>query len=292
VEADCVGSRQMQAIRKTLREKATVLMGKNTLAKKAIRKNLKKFPKMEKLMPHIKGNIGFVFVKGEDVAGVRQAILDNKVSAPAKAGAISPMEVIVPAGNTGLEPTKTSFFQALNIPTKITRGCVDILSPFAILSIGDKVGNSEAALLQMLNIRPFHYGLRVLQVYDDGLVYPPDVLDVAEEDIDAIVKEAMGNVSALAMATNYPTQLAVPYAVAQAFQTLLSIAVGTDINFEAAKELKALLSDPEALAAAQAAAAAQASGAGAAKEEAKEEEAKAEEEEEESEEDMGFGLFD
>ena len=44
------------------------------------------------------------------------------MSAPARAGGVAPTEVIVPAGNTGMGPEKTQFFQALNIQTKITKG--------------------------------------------------------------------------------------------------------------------------------------------------------------------------
>jgi len=50
-----------------------------------------------------------------------------KVEAPARAGAIAPVDVIIPAQNTGLGPEKTSFFQALAIPTKISRGTIEII---------------------------------------------------------------------------------------------------------------------------------------------------------------------
>ncbi len=50
-----------------------------------------------------------------------------QVAAPAKAGAIAPLDVVVPAQNTGLGPEKTSFFQALSIPTKISKGTIEIL---------------------------------------------------------------------------------------------------------------------------------------------------------------------
>merc|ERR1719206_1335511 len=53
-------------------------------------------------------------------------LLANKVRAPAKAGALAPLDVVVPAQNTGMGPEKTSFFQALQIPTKITKGTIDI----------------------------------------------------------------------------------------------------------------------------------------------------------------------
>ncbi len=61
-------------------------------------------------MPVIKGNVGFVFSK-EDLREVKKLILSIKVKAPAKAGALAPVDVWVPAGNTGMGPEKTSFFQ-------------------------------------------------------------------------------------------------------------------------------------------------------------------------------------
>merc|ERR1712141_297826 len=172
VHADNVGSKQFQQIRMSLRGHATVLMGKNTMMRKAIRGHLENNPALEKLLPHIKGNIGMVFTKG-DLTEIRQIIMDNKVAAPAKAGAIAPKDVILPAQNTGLGPEKTSFFQALAIPTKTARGSIEILSDVNLIKEGDKVGASEATLLNMLKISPFTYGLVVQQVYNSGTVFSP-----------------------------------------------------------------------------------------------------------------------
>lgn len=121
VGADNVGSKQMQQIRISLRGAAVVLMGKNTMMRKAIKGHLEANPALEKLLPHIKGNVGFVFTSG-DLVEVRDRLLENKVRAPARAGAIAPLSVVIPAQNTGLPPEKTSFFQALSIPTKISKG--------------------------------------------------------------------------------------------------------------------------------------------------------------------------
>lgn len=101
-------------------------MGKNTMMRKAIRGHLETNPALERLLPHIKGNVGLVFTKGE-LTEVRDKILVQKVAAPAKAGVIAPLDVVLPGQNTGLGPEKTSFFQALAIPTKITKGTIEIL---------------------------------------------------------------------------------------------------------------------------------------------------------------------
>jgi hypothetical protein len=74
----------------------------------------------------VRGNVGFVFTRG-DLVEVRDKLLENKVRAPARNGAIAPCPVIIPAQNTGLGPEKTSFFQALSIPTKISKGTIEII---------------------------------------------------------------------------------------------------------------------------------------------------------------------
>merc|ERR1719322_1495255 len=96
-----------------------------------------------------------------------------------------PNDVIVPAQNTGLGPEKTSFFQALAIPTKISRGTIEITSNVHLLKPGDKVGASDATLLNMLKISPFTYGLEVNQVYDNGTCFSPAILDITEDDLRA-----------------------------------------------------------------------------------------------------------
>merc|ERR1711970_1688412 len=141
VGADNVGSKQMQEIRIALRGKATVMMGKNTMMRKAIRGYLEKNPDLEKLLPHIKQNVGFVFTN-EELIEVRDLLLANKKEAPAKAGALAPLDVVVSAQNTGMGPEKTSFFQALSIPTKITKGTIEIIQDVDIIKAGDKVGMS------------------------------------------------------------------------------------------------------------------------------------------------------
>lgn len=56
-------------------------------------------------------------------------------------------------------------------------------SDVGLIRIGDKVGASEATLLNMLNISPFSYGLNIQQVYDNGSVYSPEVLDITEASL-------------------------------------------------------------------------------------------------------------
>jgi len=291
VGVDNVGSKQMQQIRIALRGHAEILMGKNTMIRKAIRGHLQKNQALEKLLPHIVGNVGFVFTKDE-LTDVKVKILDNKVAAPAKAGSLAPIDVILPAQNTGLGPEKTSFFQALSIPTKISRGTIEILNDVHIIKKNEKVGASEATLLNMLNVMPFTYGLLIQQVYDSGAIFEPRVLDITPEDLRAKFMQGVRNVAAISLAINYPTQASIAHSIVNSFKNLLAVAAESDVTFAQAEKMKEYLKDPSKFAAAVSAAApAAAAKAPAAAKEAPKKAAK-EEEEEEGEGDMGFGLFD
>jgi large subunit ribosomal protein LP0 len=52
-----------------------------------------------------------------------------------------------------------------------------------LIKEGDKVGASEATLLNMLNVSPFTFGLVIQQVYDSGTVFEPAILDITTEDL-------------------------------------------------------------------------------------------------------------
>lgn len=283
VGADNVGSKQMQQIRMSLRGKAVVLMGKNTMMRKAIRGHLENNPALEKLLPHIRGNVGFVFTK-EDLTEIRDMLLANKVPAAARAGAIAPCEVTVPAQNTGLGPEKTSFFQALGITTKISRGTIEILSDVQLIKTGDKVGASEATLLNMLNISPFSFGLIIQQVFDNGSIYNPEVLDITEQALHSRFLEGVRNVASVCLQIGYPTVASVPHSIINGYKRVLALSVETEYTFPLTEKVKAFLADPSAFAAAAPAAAATTAAPAAAAAPAK---AEAKEESEESDEDMG-----
>jgi len=271
VGADNVGSRQMQKIRVSLRGHAVLMMGKNTMMRKTLRGQVSRNANLEKILPHVYENVGFVFTK-EDLSVIREKLLENKVAAPARAGAIAPVDVTIPAQVTSLGPEKTSFFQALQIPTKITRGTIEIINDVHLIKIVDKVGASEAALLNMLNISPFSYGLVIRQVYDSGSCFEPAILDIKPADLRAKFTQGIQRVAAFSLGINYPNQASAPHLLLGGFKRLLSLAAVTDVEFEQANTLKEFLKDPSKFAAAAApasAAPAAAAGKPAAKEEAK-----------------------
>jgi large subunit ribosomal protein LP0 len=284
---DNVGSNQMQKVRIALRGRAVLLMGKNTILRKAVREAVTRNALLEPLLGHLWGNIGLIFTNETNLNAIREVIVKNKVPAVAKSGAFAPIDVFVPPGPTGLDPGHTAFFQALNIATKIARGSIEIINQVHLIKKGDKVTSSHVALLTKLDIKPFFYGITVLKVYEAGSVFEAAVLDLTPADLYGKFFNGVRKLAALSLAIGYPTQASLPHILGNGFRKILAISMATDYEFKEAKAFKN--------AAAQAASAPALeekkadAGKGKKEEKPKEEEKPAEEEEEDF--GLGGGLF-
>ncbi|EZG47334.1 60S acidic ribosomal protein P0 [Gregarina niphandrodes] len=283
VEADNVGSKQMADVRFALRDRATILMGKNTMIKTCLRAMVEERPELESLIELVKDNIGMVFCN-EEPAAIRKTILEFRVPAPAKQGSLAPCDVYIPPGPTGMDPGQTSFFQQLGIPTKIVKGQIEIQNEVHIVSVGERVSASQAVLLSKLSINPFSYGLKTVSVWDNGSSYPASVLDISQEDVETALKTAINLVAQTSLGALYPTKCSAPHSILNAFRQCAGVGIATDFIFPQIEALKKALDNPDAFAptAAVAAPAAAAPAATAA----------AESEAESEDDDMGFGLFD
>lgn len=112
----------MQDIRRILSKRgATLLIGKNTLIRTVLSvrqseldKNHPYYEELSKFGPAIKelealrnqiaGKVGFIF-SNEAVFELKPIVESNKVETAAKVGCTAPIDVIVPPGPTGMDPS-------------------------------------------------------------------------------------------------------------------------------------------------------------------------------------------
>lgn len=291
---DNVRSQQVHDVRRDLRGKSELVMGKKTLQAKIIdnRANSDSATENDKLFNSkceslnlLTGNTALLFTNCE-VDEISRILDKYRVQAPARVGAIAPCDVVIPAGNTGMEPTATSFFQALNIPTKINKGTVEIISDKKVLSEGDKVDNSTAALLQKLKISPFYYQVEISAVYDRGVVFTRQDLAITSAVVEQLLIQGISTMGALSLGAGIPTAASFPTMVVDAFKSLLGASVASNFVFSEFDGAKLRQDAIDGKLGGGAAAAPAAAGAAKAAPAAA---AKAAEPEEESDDDMGMG---
>lgn len=300
VDVDNVTSKQICVMRKMLRAlDAKMIMGKNTHFKAAIadivtepdqkkhddyEERMARFggwkprPYLNVIRDQLIGNTGMIFTNG-DLAAVKEILDTQTRAAPAKVGAVAPKDVIVPPGPTGMDPKQTQFFQALNIATKIVKAQIEIVNPVTVITEGDKITPSQAALLDKLKICPFEYKMHIRMFMDNGKLFDAKVLSITPDQILEFFTEGANNLSSISMASGYVVSSAAPHMIINAFKNLAGAAIAGDYDFP---QLAAIKAAAKAGPATTGAAAGGGGGAPAA------EEAKVEEEEEDV--DMG-GMF-
>lgn len=198
------------------------------------------------IISQLKLNVNLIFTNG-DLAQIKE-ILDSEVRpSPAKAGMIAPQSVTVPSGPTGLDPKQTSFFQNLQIQTKIVKAQIEIITPKQVIVEGEKVDGTQALLLDKLKIYPFAYKMHVVKIMQSGQLFDAAVLSLTTDSILAKFKAAAAKQASLSLAAGYPTSASAPHSILNCFKNMVAVCAESGYEFkEASAFLKAAKNAPAA----------------------------------------------
>jgi|Transcript_67679 large subunit ribosomal protein LP0 len=223
VNIENITSNQFKKCRKALGKNSILILGKNKIIKKVLKEHIKKKPELVELFPYLSGNIGFIFTTLE-ATKIKEILLKNRLPSPAKAGQLSPSDVVIPAGITSITPDGTSFFQALNIQTKISKGLIEIQTPVKIITKDQLIGNSEVILLQKLNIIPFSHCLEIKLIYENNFCINPKVLDISMIEIENILLDKKMELKLLESFFLYPNSIKIENQIKKSMIDLVHLA--------------------------------------------------------------------
>jgi len=198
-----VRAAQLQELKKKIKDEAHIQVIKNTLMMRALNESTDK-PNLEKLEGFVSGSNIFLFT---DLNPFKLALLleKGKVRTTAKAGDIAAIDVIVPAGNTGQPPGPIiSQLGAVGLPTRIESGSVWINKDTLVAKKGDVIDTRLASVLSKLNIKPVEVGLIIKAIYENGLVFTQDQLQLDLEGFKRNLIEAQSNALSLSINAAYP----------------------------------------------------------------------------------------
>jgi large subunit ribosomal protein L10 len=150
----------------------------------------------------------------------------SKVYLPARAGDVAPDDVIVPAGNTSLPagPVLSEFREA-GIQTKIEAGSIWVNKDSVAVKKGATISPKLASLLSKLNIKPIKAGLTITLAYENGLIYPGDIVAIDLEEYRQDLTEAHASARGLAIVIGYVTKETAPDIITKAYREAMSVAV-------------------------------------------------------------------
>jgi large subunit ribosomal protein L10 len=219
-----VRSSQIQEIRKKLRGQAEVLVAKNTILKKTASALGEKKPHIGDFAEGVAGSSLLLFT-GMNPYSLILFLNKNKVRVPAKAGDTATSEIMIPAGNTGLQPGPViSEFGEVKVTTRIESGSIYVAKDTVVASKGDTISAKLASLLSKLGMKPMEAGLSIVRAFDGGMVLKSDDLVFDLESYKSNLAEACRDAITLSVETEYVLPETAPIIIGNAYREAIYLA--------------------------------------------------------------------
>lgn len=205
IEVAHINDMQIQTMRKILRGKAVFRMSKKSLQLRAIEQFKKESKKksLDELAEHIPGQSSLVFTN-LDLFELKEIFLKNEWMVPAKPNEITPVDIWVPAGDTGLPTGQviSELNMTLRLPTRIMNDTIHIREDTRTHKVGELVTVKQAAVLKKLGIAPIESLIKIHFAWSDGEIVPEEILYMDMEQFNQDF--ALGYREALAIIFEMP----------------------------------------------------------------------------------------
>ena len=220
-----VRSSQIQEIRKKLRGKAELIVAKNTILRKASEKLTAEKANVDKFANALSGSKVLIFTQMNPYELIL-FLNKNKVRVPAKGGDVATGDIMIPAGNTGLQPGPViSEFNEAKVQTRIEGGSIFVAKDTVVARKGDVIATKTASLLSKLGMKPMEAGLSLSYAYDNGLVLGPNDLNFDLDQMKTQFSTAARLAFGFAVEANILLPETAPVIIAKAYRQAITVSV-------------------------------------------------------------------
>ncbi|MFW6002849.1 MAG: 50S ribosomal protein L10 [Halanaeroarchaeum sp.] len=212
VDIEGIPSRQLQQMRSELHGEATLRMSRNTLLGRALDRVDEG---LESLNEYLTGHVGLVGTNDNPFA-LYKHLEESKTPAPINAGEVAPNDIVIPEGDTGMDPGPfVGELQSIGANARIDEGSIKVLEDSVVAEEGETVSADVASVLTELGIEPKEVGLDLRAVYADGVLFESEELELDVEEYRADVSSAAAAARNLSINAGYPTAQTVPTMLAK-----------------------------------------------------------------------------
>lgn len=220
-----IPAKQLQEMRKSLKDKAIIRMSKKNLIDLALEDCKAKKDNVTDLSDYMEGQVAIIATEMNPFK-LYKILEDSKTEAPAKPGAIASDDIIIPEGDTGFEPGPfLGELQQAGIPAKIDKGKIVVSKETVLVEAGEVVSKQVASTLSRLDINPMEVGIDLKAVYEEGAVYTSDVLAIDEEKTLADVQAAFTKAFNLSVYAAIPTDKTMSAIISNAHTKAFNLAM-------------------------------------------------------------------
>lgn len=222
-----IPSRQLQDMRRELHGTAALRVSRNTLVRRALEEV---DDGLEDLVEHVEGQIGLIGTN-DNPFGLYQQLEASKTPAPINAGEITPNDIVIPEGDTGIDPGPfVGELQTVGANARIDGGSIKVVEDSTVLSAGDEVSADLANVLGELGIEPKEVGLDLRGVFSEGVLFSPEALDIDVDEYIADIEAASSAARNLSINAEYPTTRTAPDMLAKAAGEAKSVGISAAVE--------------------------------------------------------------
>ncbi len=214
----------LQKIKYDIYDTARIQLVKKSMLLRAVGDSEKK-----ELKKHIVGQPGIIFTTMNPFK-LYKIVQKSKSNVSAKAGDIAPNDIEVKEGPTELMPGPAiSTLSKVGIQSKVDGGKIAIIRDKIVAKEGDEISADLAGVLSMLKIEPIEVGLDLKAIYEDGVIYTIDILDIDETQILNDMVSGYHHAINLSLESGFITSDAVPIMITKAFNEARGLALEAGI---------------------------------------------------------------
>ncbi len=227
VDITGIPSKQLQDMRRELHGTAALRVSRNTLIERAL---AEVDDDLDDLAEHIEGQVGLIGTN-DNPFGLYQQLEASKTPAPINAGEVTPNDIVIPEGDTGVDPGPfVGDLQTVGANARIDGGSIKVVEDSTVLSAGEEVSADLANVLAELGIEPKEVGLDLRGVFSEGVLFSPEELDIDVEEYVADLEAASSAARNLSLNAEYPTARTAPSMLAKAAGEAKSVGLSAAVE--------------------------------------------------------------
>jgi large subunit ribosomal protein L10 len=227
VDVTGIPSRQLQDMRRELYGTAALRISRNTLMQRALEEV---DDGLEDLTEHVAGQVGLIGTN-DNPFGLYKQLEESKTPAPINAGEVAPNDIVIPEGDTGVDPGPfVGELQSVGANARIDEGSIKVMEDSTVLSAGEEVSQDLANVLGELGIEPKEVGLDLRGVFSDGVLFAPEELAIDVEAYEADLQSAAAAARNLSLNAEYPTAQTAPSMLAKAAGEAKSVGISAAVE--------------------------------------------------------------
>lgn len=216
---------QFQEMRDFLRGRAEIKVSRRVLLRISIEKSSEERPGLEELTEYLEGPAALIFTEMNPFK-LWKLLDENKTYAPAKPGMDAPEDIVIPEGETSFSPGPViGELQRAGVKARIQAGKVVVVEDSKIAEKGEPIPEEVVKVLSRFGIEPREIGFELKAAFEDGVVFPGNMLVVDEEETLRNIKAAHVNAFGLSLEIRFPTEENIGGMLSQAYSQAYNLSM-------------------------------------------------------------------